>query len=114
VTVERLTAENRLMLWPARCGPRTSARWQSWTVSGSSRRTADSGSRLHELLGRADFIFEPHRQRLLSVGAMSYAGHFNAMVVADGDGYPDIDKFMTAARSELKALAEAQVSRSST
>lgn len=43
----------------------------------------------------------------LSVGAMSYAGQFNAMVVADGDSYPDIDEFTLAARSELHALAEA-------
>jgi diacylglycerol O-acyltransferase / wax synthase len=26
-----------------------------------------------------------------SVGAMSYAGQFNTMVVADGEGYPDLD-----------------------
>jgi diacylglycerol O-acyltransferase / wax synthase len=43
----------------------------------------------------------------LSVGAMSYAGQFNAMIVADGDGYPDLDQFTTAAQSELQALAAA-------
>lgn len=41
----------------------------------------------------------------LSVGAMSYAGQFNTMVVADGDAYPDLDRFTTAARSELDALS---------
>lgn len=44
----------------------------------------------------------------LSAGAMSYAGQFNTMVVADGDAYPDIDRFTTAARSELESLAQAQ------
>lgn len=41
----------------------------------------------------------------LSVGGMSYAGQFNTMVVADGDAYPDLDRFTTAARSELEALS---------
>ena len=43
-----------------------------------------------------------------SVGAMSYADQFNVMVVADGDGNPDIEQFTTAARSELRALARRQ------
>ena len=40
-----------------------------------------------------------------SVGAMSYAGQFNTMVVADGDGYPDLDQFTTAATEEVEALS---------
>jgi hypothetical protein len=43
----------------------------------------------------------------LAVGAMSYAGQFDVMVVADGDAYPDLGVFAAAARSELRALAEA-------
>lgn len=49
----------------------------------------------------------------LSVGAMSYAGQFNTLVVADGDGYPDLEEFTTAAHAELGALAQAQTWRDS-
>jgi WS/DGAT/MGAT family acyltransferase len=42
----------------------------------------------------------------LAVGGMSYAGQFNAMVVADGQGYPDIDIFTRCAQEELRTLAE--------
>lgn len=41
----------------------------------------------------------------LSVGAISYAGEFNILVLADGDGYPDLGKFAAAAEAELDALA---------
>lgn len=43
----------------------------------------------------------------LGVGALSYAGQFNTMAVADHDTYPDLDAFATAARHELQALATA-------
>ncbi|WP_258229111.1 hypothetical protein [Arthrobacter sp. HMWF013] len=38
---------------------------------------------------------------------MSYAGPFNAMVIADGDGYPDLNEFTSAARTELRSLLAA-------
>lgn len=38
----------------------------------------------------------------LAVGAISYAGRFDVMVVADGDAYPDIDVFAETLRHELK------------
>lgn len=38
----------------------------------------------------------------LPVGAMSYAGQFNIMVVADKDAYPDIDVFTASAENELR------------
>jgi WS/DGAT/MGAT family acyltransferase len=41
----------------------------------------------------------------LGIGALSYAGQFNVMVVADRDAYPDLGVFMAAARHELGALA---------
>jgi diacylglycerol O-acyltransferase / wax synthase len=41
----------------------------------------------------------------LGVGALSYAGQFNVMVVADQDACPDLDVFAAAARDELRALA---------
>jgi diacylglycerol O-acyltransferase len=40
----------------------------------------------------------------LGVGAMSYAGQFNIMVVGDADTYPDIDVFATGANDEFRAL----------
>lgn len=40
----------------------------------------------------------------LTVGAMSYAGGFNMMVVADQDGYPDLDVFTSGMQRELDAL----------
>jgi diacylglycerol O-acyltransferase len=41
----------------------------------------------------------------LGVGALSYAGQFNVMAVADQDACPDLDVFAAAARDELRALA---------
>jgi diacylglycerol O-acyltransferase / wax synthase len=41
----------------------------------------------------------------LGVGALSYAGQFNVMAVADQDSCPDLDVFAVAARDELGALA---------
>ena len=41
------------------------------------------------------------------VGALSYAGQFNVMAVADAATYPDIDVFAASARDELRALSDA-------
>jgi hypothetical protein len=41
----------------------------------------------------------------IGVGALSYTGSFNSMVVADADAVPDIDVFTDSARNELEALA---------
>jgi diacylglycerol O-acyltransferase / wax synthase len=41
----------------------------------------------------------------LAVGGMSYAGQFNAMVVADAQTHPDIDIFTRSAQEELHVLA---------
>jgi hypothetical protein len=41
----------------------------------------------------------------LGVGALSYAGQFNVMAVADQDVCPDLDVFAATARDELRALA---------
>jgi diacylglycerol O-acyltransferase / wax synthase len=43
----------------------------------------------------------------LAVGAMSYAGQFNIMAVADKDAYPDLGVFAASATDELRALAAA-------
>ncbi len=42
----------------------------------------------------------------LGVGALSYAGQFNIMAVADRDSCPDLDLFVAGVRDELHALAE--------
>jgi hypothetical protein len=42
----------------------------------------------------------------LAVGGMSYAGQFNIKVVADAQGYPDIDIFAGSAQEELYAFVE--------
>jgi diacylglycerol O-acyltransferase len=42
----------------------------------------------------------------LGVGAMSYAGQFNIMVVGDADAYPDIDVFAAGARDDFRTLVE--------
>ncbi len=41
----------------------------------------------------------------LGVGALSYAGQFNIMAIADQDTCPDLDVFAASARDELRALA---------
>ncbi|HEX6254521.1 MAG TPA: wax ester/triacylglycerol synthase domain-containing protein [Euzebyales bacterium] len=41
----------------------------------------------------------------LGVAALSYAGQFNLMVVADADAYPDLDVFVAAVEDELRATA---------
>jgi diacylglycerol O-acyltransferase len=43
----------------------------------------------------------------IGVGALSYAGQFNIMAVADADAYPDIEVFAGSARDDLRALADA-------
>jgi WS/DGAT/MGAT family acyltransferase len=41
----------------------------------------------------------------LGIGALSYAGQFNIMAVADQDACPDLDVFAASASGELRALA---------
>ena len=41
----------------------------------------------------------------LGIGALSYAGQFNIMAVADQDACPDLDVFAASAKDELRALA---------
>lgn len=47
----------------------------------------------------------------LGVGALSYAGQFNIMAVADQDACPDLDVFAASAKDELAALAAASGAR---
>lgn len=40
----------------------------------------------------------------LGAGAISYAGRFEIMAVADGEGYPDLDVFAAGVEDDLRAL----------
>jgi WS/DGAT/MGAT family acyltransferase len=42
----------------------------------------------------------------LGVGALSYAGQFNVLAVADADAYPDLDAFADSACEDLRALVQ--------
>jgi hypothetical protein len=48
----------------------------------------------------------------LAFGALSYAGQFNIMAVADHLACPDVHVFAASAREELQALAATTLSRS--
>lgn len=43
----------------------------------------------------------------LGIGALSYAGQFNILAVADHDACPDLDAFTAAAQDDLHALIAA-------
>jgi diacylglycerol O-acyltransferase len=47
----------------------------------------------------------------LGVGALSYAGQFNIMAIADQDACPDLDVFAASAEGELRALTAASGAR---
>lgn len=59
-----------------------------------------AGARLLEVFPMVQLL----GKNSLTVGAMSYAGRFSMMVVADRDAYPDLDIFTTGMRAELAAL----------
>ncbi len=59
-----------------------------------------AGARLLEVFPMLPLI----GQESLGVGALSYAGQFNIMAVADKDAYPDIEVFAEGARDELNVL----------
>jgi diacylglycerol O-acyltransferase / wax synthase len=59
-----------------------------------------AGARLLEVFPMVQLIGKVS----LAVGAMSYAGQFNVMAVADQDAYPDLDVFAKSAQDELRAL----------
>jgi WS/DGAT/MGAT family acyltransferase len=71
-------------------------------VPGPPRPVYLAGARLLEVFPVLPLIFRTP----LAVGALSYAGQFNISAVADADACPDLDVFATAARDELRALAE--------
>jgi len=62
-----------------------------------------AGARLLEVFPMVQLL----GKNSLSVGAMSCAGGFNMMVVADRDGYPDLEVFTSGMRAELDFLLRA-------
>jgi len=60
-----------------------------------------AGARLLEVFPMVQLIGKVS----LAVGAMSYAGQFTIMAVADKDAYPDLDVFAASAENELRKLA---------
>jgi len=59
-----------------------------------------AGARLLEVFPVLSLIWNVS----LGVGAMSYAGQFNVLAVADRNACPDLDVFAAAMRDELHAL----------
>ena len=49
----------------------------------------------------------------LGVGALSYAGQFNLMAVADAAAHPDLEVFAKSARQDLHLLVESRADRTS-
>jgi len=43
----------------------------------------------------------------LGVGALSYAGQFNIMVITDRDAYPDLGVFAAGAQDDLEEICVA-------
>jgi diacylglycerol O-acyltransferase / wax synthase len=61
-----------------------------------------AGARLRELFPLLNLIGNV----TLGVAAISYAGQFNAMVVADAVGYPDLEVFAAGMAEELAVLGQ--------
>jgi diacylglycerol O-acyltransferase / wax synthase len=72
-------------------------------VPGPSTPLYLAGARLLEVFPLLPLMAKTTR----GVGALSYAGQFNIMAVADHDTCPDIAVFTAAAQNELQALAAA-------
>jgi diacylglycerol O-acyltransferase / wax synthase len=71
-------------------------------LPGPQTRLYFAGAQLIELFPLLNLL----GTESLGVGALSYAGQFNVMVIADADAYPDIDVFDACARDELRGLIE--------
>lgn len=59
-----------------------------------------AGARLLEVFPMVQLL----GKNSLTIGAMSYAGQFNMMVVADRDGYPDLGVFAEGMQADLRTL----------
>jgi len=75
-------------------------------VPGPQQSVYIAGARLLEVFPVLPLVAKVS----LGVGALSYAGQFNIMAIADRDACPDIDVFAASAREELQALTASSVS----
>lgn len=96
-TLLRSTIARRLML---KATDRQRVNVTSADVPGPPLPLYLAGARVLEVFPGLPLIWKVS----LGVGAMSYAGQFNIMVVADRDACPDIEVFAASARNELHAL----------
>ena len=69
-------------------------------ITGPATPVFLAGARLLEALPILPLI----NKVTVGVGALSYAGRFSMMVVADEDTCPDLDVFVTSARADLRTL----------
>ena len=86
----------KIMQWPR-------VNLASADVPGPPQPLYLAGARLLEVFPMLPLM----AKTTLGVGALSYAGQFNIMTVADHDACPDLNAFTAAAQHELRALATA-------
>jgi diacylglycerol O-acyltransferase len=86
----------KIMKWPR-------VNLASADVPGPQQPLYLAGARLLEVFPMLPLM----AKTTLGVGALSYAGQFNIMAIADHDACPDLDAFTTAAQHELQALTTA-------
>jgi hypothetical protein len=70
-------------------------------VPGPQRPVYLAGARVLEVFPLLNLI----GNQPLGVGALSYAGRFGILAVADRDAVPDLDAFAAGAEADLRALA---------
>ena len=77
-------------------------------ITGPATPVFLAGARLLEALPILPLI----NKVTVGVGALSYAGRFSMMVVADEDTCPDLDVFVTSARADLRTLTLSELAPS--
>lgn len=73
---------------------------ESADLSGPTAPRYFAGARLLEVFPLVNLVGNVS----LGVGAVSYAGQFGILAVADADGYPDLDTFARCADDEIRSL----------
>jgi diacylglycerol O-acyltransferase len=74
-------------------------------IVGPTQRLTFAGATIHDVFPLINLLGNV----TLGVGALSYAGRFEVLAVADADIYPDLDVFAAGAAAELQGLAAAGV-----
>ena len=70
-------------------------------IVGPTRPLSLAGATIHDAFPLINLLGNV----TLGVGALSYAGRFDVLAVADADLYPDLDIFAAAAAEEIRVLA---------